>query len=134
MVEALLLPLGRDWYALPLVNVREVVPAPAVTPVPGAPAWLLGVANLRGQILPVLDTAHRLGLPSPGEPTHVAVVDSAAGAAGLVTTGPPERALLDAPTGAGTGRAAVARHAVGDRVATLLDVDELVGAPEGSVR
>ena len=36
-------------------DVVEIVPVPAVTPVPGAQAWLLGVGNLRGNLLPVVD-------------------------------------------------------------------------------
>ncbi len=36
-------------------EVVEIVPVPAVTPVPGAQAWLLGVGNLRGNLLPVVD-------------------------------------------------------------------------------
>lgn len=124
--EALLLPLGRDWYALPLVEVREVLPVPGVTPVPGGPRWLVGVANLRGQILPVVDTAARLGVARGGEVTHVAVVDSARGDVGLAATGAPERTRLGQPSGPATGRAAVARYAVGERIATLLDLGELL--------
>ena len=36
-------------------DVVEIVPVPAMAPVPGAQAWLLGVGNLRGNLLPVVD-------------------------------------------------------------------------------
>jgi purine-binding chemotaxis protein CheW len=123
-VQALLFPVGQDWYALPLTVVREVIHAPVVTRIPAQSDWLAGVANLRGELLPVVDTAARLGAPH-AEATHLAIVVTAKGSAGLCITGTPEPATLGDPTGAGEGPAAVARFAVGDKVATLLDVDEL---------
>ena len=36
-------------------EVVEILPMPQVTPVPGAQPWLLGVANIRGNLLPIVD-------------------------------------------------------------------------------
>lgn len=47
--------------ALPLDTVGEVLPAMAYTPLPSAPPVVLGVANLRGDPLPLLDLRTRLG-------------------------------------------------------------------------
>ncbi|MBI3697473.1 MAG: chemotaxis protein CheW [Acidobacteria bacterium] len=55
--------LREETYALPLEELGEVIPNPACTPVPGAPAALAGVLNLRGQIRPVWDLARLLQLP-----------------------------------------------------------------------
>ena len=49
-------------FAWDLATVREVIPARAVTRLPGAPAWVLGLLNLRGTVLTVVDLAMRLGL------------------------------------------------------------------------
>lgn len=43
--------------------VREIIPARAVTRLPGAPPWVLGLLNLRGAVVTVMDLAVRLGLP-----------------------------------------------------------------------
>jgi purine-binding chemotaxis protein CheW len=47
--------LGQRRYAVPLEFVREVLAAGAVTPVPGAPAWVRGMLNARGLLAPMLD-------------------------------------------------------------------------------
>ena len=50
-------------YALPLNDVDRVLPMVAVSPLPQAPAVVLGVMNLHGQVIPVLDLRRRFGLP-----------------------------------------------------------------------
>ena len=50
-------------YALPLNDVERVLPMVAVSPLPQAPAVVLGVINLHGQVIPVLDLRCRFGLP-----------------------------------------------------------------------
>lgn len=68
--------LAGQAYALPILRVREVLPAPVVEPVPGAPAEILGLINLRGRILTVIDLRQRLGLaPARGERYAVMVID-----------------------------------------------------------
>ena len=57
----ILLRLGSSRYAVAMADVAEVASVPQVTRVPGAPAWLAGVANWRGRMLPVLDLRALLG-------------------------------------------------------------------------
>lgn len=47
--------IGARRLASAFGEVREILPLPAVTPVPGAQHWLLGVANVRGSLLPIVD-------------------------------------------------------------------------------
>ena len=47
--------IGSRRLASGFDEVLEVLPMPQVTPVPGAQAWMLGVANIRGDLLPVVD-------------------------------------------------------------------------------
>src|SRR5262245_43307592 len=54
--------LGGDRYALDAVLVREVVAVPALLPVPMTPPWLLGLCNLRGVALAVVDLGGALDL------------------------------------------------------------------------
>lgn len=55
--------LGELRYALPLSAVERVVRAPEVTPLPKAPEIVLGVINVRGQVIPVVDIRKHLRLP-----------------------------------------------------------------------
>lgn len=54
--------LGGGRFALPMDAVAEVGRTPAVTRVPGTPAWVTGVANWRGRILGILDLRGPLGV------------------------------------------------------------------------
>lgn len=54
--------LAGERYAVPLADVREVIRPDPPTPVPGAPAEVLGIVSLRGTIVTVLDGRRRLGL------------------------------------------------------------------------
>ena len=70
--------IGEDEFAFPASHIQEVVPFPAkVTPVPLSPDYVLGIFNLRGQLVPVMDMAALLGVTSlePLESRKVAVID-----------------------------------------------------------
>jgi purine-binding chemotaxis protein CheW len=55
--------LGDERFAIPVDQVQEVVEFGHVTKVPNAPNYMLGIINLRGRVLPLLDTKLKLGLP-----------------------------------------------------------------------
>ncbi len=62
------------WFAVPVENAIEVVRPPAITPLPGAPRGVLGLMNLRGQVLPVMDLRPVLQLSADASlPTAVVV-------------------------------------------------------------
>ena len=54
--------LAGDEYALSLVQVKEIIECLALTRVPGVPAWIRGVLNLRGAVVPVVDLAVKFGV------------------------------------------------------------------------
>lgn len=54
--------LGNDLVAVPIDAVEEVLPALPLEQVPNAPPFIRGVVFVRGHLIPVLDTAERLGL------------------------------------------------------------------------
>jgi purine-binding chemotaxis protein CheW len=62
-LEVLLFTLEGQRYALPVVDVRELVRAVRLTPLPRAPDVVEGLMNLRGELLPVLDLRRRFRLP-----------------------------------------------------------------------
>ena len=47
--------LGKHRLVTSFEEIIEILPLPPVTPVPGAQPWMLGVANVRGSLLPVVD-------------------------------------------------------------------------------
>jgi purine-binding chemotaxis protein CheW len=77
--------LKEDLYAVPVESVREILRLPPVTPLPLAPAYVEGLANLRGEILPVVDLRSRLGMERlAGEERKVLVLDRGGKPLGVV--------------------------------------------------
>ncbi len=56
--------LGKEEFAIPLLAVREVIGLPETTKVPQAPNYFLGITNLRGQIISIVDLRQKLGIAS----------------------------------------------------------------------
>lgn len=54
--------LGTEEYAIPLLNVREVLAVPEITKLPSSPNFILGVTNLRGQIISIMDLRTKVGV------------------------------------------------------------------------
>jgi purine-binding chemotaxis protein CheW len=64
--ELVVFALGERLIGVPASTVRELIRAVAVTDLPGAPAGVIGVIDLRGTLVPVADLSSRLGLtPRP---------------------------------------------------------------------
>lgn len=55
--------VGDQPLAVPIDRVREILQVMRMTPLPRTPAFVRGVMNLRGSVVPVIDLAARLGLP-----------------------------------------------------------------------
>jgi purine-binding chemotaxis protein CheW len=64
---------GRERFCLPVLDVEEVLDWPLLTKVPLAPAYLLGIFNLRGSIIPLIDIALTEGRRPGLLPKHVVV-------------------------------------------------------------
>jgi purine-binding chemotaxis protein CheW len=64
---------GRERFCLSVLEVEEVVDWPIVTRIPLAPAFLMGVFNLRGTIVPLMDIAFTEGRRPGLLPKHVVV-------------------------------------------------------------
>lgn len=77
--------LSEDEYAIPLLKVREVIAMPEVTPVPQTPSYFLGIINLRGQVITVIDLRVKLGLKAArGEEMAVIIADLGSTGVGIV--------------------------------------------------
>ncbi len=102
--------LGPACYALPVERVREVLRVPWISKLPRSPEALLGVVNVRGQVLPVLDLRALLGHPSRPPDRHARLLVARSGEveAGLVVERVrsiaeiPRRDLREPPTLSGS--------------------------------
>ena len=70
--------LDREIYGVNVMQVREVLRQSDIAPVPGAPAYVLGIINLRGNVVTVIDTRMRFGLPTAEvtENTRIMIIES----------------------------------------------------------
>jgi purine-binding chemotaxis protein CheW len=65
--------LAGEEYGLSILKVRELIGMQEITRVPGTPAYLRGVLNLRGRVIPVIDLRTRFEMP-PSEVTVHSVI------------------------------------------------------------
>jgi len=142
--EFLAFNLTDEVYAVPIETVREIVKVPVLTEVPRAPRELLGVMNLRGEVLPVYDVRARLLLSSGVQPitgpadvptqARIVLVKSDAGDAGILADGVEGvvrllPSLTEPPPPGGTEKpflAGLSRR--GERLYILLDVEKVLEA------
>ena len=66
--------LGTEDYAIPLLSVREVISVPETTPIPKAPPNFLGIMNLRGQVISVVDLRTKLKIKAKEENQEESVI------------------------------------------------------------
>jgi purine-binding chemotaxis protein CheW len=74
--------VADEHYALPVADVLEVAELGDVTPVPGAGPAVLGIRNLRGQVLPVVDLATIFEV-APGKAERIVIAERGGLRAGL---------------------------------------------------
>lgn len=66
--------LGDEIYGVNVMQIREVLRYTEITPVPGAPYFVLGIINLRGNVVTVIDTRTRFGLPQADVDNNTRIV------------------------------------------------------------
>jgi len=138
--EVLVFVLGAEEYGVDILKVQEIRGCEKVTTIPAAPAFLKGVVNLRGTIVPVVDLRTKFGLPVPADDSHAvvvvlriasrvigAVVDGVSDVVRLthsdVKPAPELGSVVDASFIAG-----VATH--GGRMILLVDIEKLLSTGE----
>jgi purine-binding chemotaxis protein CheW len=131
-----------EEYGVDILRVQEIKGWDGVTRVPYAPPYLLGVMNLRGAIVPVIDLRLRLGLPKrPADGSTVVVVVRVRGERGEKTASVVVDAVSEVyeimpgavkPTpdlgGAASDACVKGLATVADKMVMLLDIDALVAS------
>ena len=76
-IQAVVFRLGAEFFALPVNMVREILDHREAFHMPGAPEWLKGLTDVRGQSVPIIDLRLRLGMAEivADETTRILVVD-----------------------------------------------------------
>ncbi|MBL8096614.1 MAG: chemotaxis protein CheW [Anaerolineales bacterium] len=128
--------LNKEHYGVDIANVEGIIKLQRITTVPGAPAYVEGVTNLRGKILPVIDLRRRFGLPRAEATvdTRIVIVRISTFVVGLVVDAVSEVLVVDpatveppsplAMTTDSTFVKAIARFE--GRLVILLDLDAII--------
>jgi purine-binding chemotaxis protein CheW len=66
--------LGKEQYAIPLLQVKEVIEMSEPMPIPQTPKYFMGIINLRGQVISVLDLKAKLLLPKTDQGPKTAII------------------------------------------------------------
>ena len=131
-------------FGLDIDRVQEITPRTDITPVPGAPSFVLGVINLRGTIIPVLDSRLRFHLEPapPTAKTRIIIMNLAGQGTGLQVDAVSEVVRIEdltiretPPLVAGVRSEYLAGMVtVGKRLITLIDLDKILNSSEFSQR
>jgi purine-binding chemotaxis protein CheW len=123
--------LGSEEYALPITRVQEIIRYTEPRVVASRTAWIRGVINLRGKIVPVCDLAERLGLDlERSGVAKIVIVETETGTAGVIVDDVEEvltvddAQLEDVPTADTAYVDAIAK--LDSRLAILLNPDGLL--------
>lgn len=133
--------LGPAQYAVNVLRVQEVLRPAPIEPVPGAPAGVLGIINLRGNIVTVVSARYCLGLAeiAGDDNTRIIIVNRDDDKLGILIDSVADVIELDpaainpAPRvdGIGGERSAYGVAQFGERVTIFIDLDGLLAGIAG---
>lgn len=138
--EFLSFKLGREEYGLDIQRVQEIRGYETVTPVPGAPAFIKGLVNLRGAIVPIVDLRIKLDF-GPGtydEQTVVIILSIKDKIVGIVVDGvsdvltPTDDQIKSVPDMGSTidTECVTGLASIDERMVILIDIEKLITSPE----
>lgn len=132
--------IEQEIYGIKVLRVQEVLRVPDIAPVPGAPSYVLGIINLRGNVVTVIDMRCRLrlGERAHNDQTRIIVVEIRGQIAGILVDRVDEVIELSADNLAplpNVGERENSRFLSGvahrgDDVLILVDVDQLLSAED----
>ena len=138
-MRAAIISLGGELFTIDLKSVREVFVVESITPVPGMPSGLVGVTNLRGTVIPLLDLRPMFAINLDATLRYAVVVKHENWQVGLLVDSVPEiRTLskdqfLPAPVGTGEGAFPIVSTVVKleDRLRGVLEASVVLSHFEG---
>jgi purine-binding chemotaxis protein CheW len=136
LIQLVTFSIGEEEFGVDILKVQEIIRTMEITKVPRAQAFVEGVINLRGKVIPIIDLRRRFGLSSKAHDKHTRiivieinnmivgfVVDSVSEVlripSGTVEPPPPVVAGVDSEYISGVGK-------LQDRLLILLDLDKLL--------
>jgi len=138
--EFLAFTLGGEEYGINILRVQEIRGYEPVTRIANAPAFIKGVVNLRGTIVPIVDMRIKLGLGTPtyDQLTVVIILNIAGRVVGMVVDSVSDVTTLSAEQvkpspEIGTSFDSdylIGLGTLGDRMLILVDIDRLMSSPE----
>ncbi len=138
--QVVVLELAGEAYGVEIGRVEEIIRMQAITRIPNGPAFIEGVTNLRGRVIPVLDLRKRFGLPATEQTRRSRIVVGELGqhTVGLVVDGVSEVLLVSADaveppsTLVTTADSAFLRGVakLGERLILLLDLSRILTRAE----
>ena len=127
--------LNQEQYGLEILKVREILGVLPITPMPQAPHFVKGVINLRGKVIPVIDSRLKFGMmeKETTPETCIIVVDVNGAWMGMIVDTVKEvmditeDQIEDAPKVGGSGDSGIlGLGKVGNQVKILLDIDKVL--------
>jgi purine-binding chemotaxis protein CheW len=132
--------LAEETYAINVMGVQEVLRVSEIAPVPGAPSYVLGIINLRGNVVAVIDARNRFGLaPSDmTESTRIVIIESNEHVIGILVDSVAEVVELkssDVEAAPNVGNDESSRYIKGvahldNELIILVDLDKLLSEDE----
>lgn len=128
--------LEGETYGINVMQVQEVLRYSEIAPVPGAPPYVMGIINLRGNVVTVIDTRHRFGLPEPQitDNTRIVIIETDAHVIGIMVDSVSEVVYLkesEIETAPNVGNEESAKFIQGvchknDELLILIDLNKLL--------
>lgn len=132
--------LDNETYGINVMQVQEVLRYTEIAPVPGAPHYVLGIINLRGNVVTVIDTRTRFGLQSAevDDSTRIVIIEAEKQVIGILVDSVAEvvylrRSEIDNAPNVGTEESAKFIQGVSNRdneLLILVDLDKLLSDDE----
>jgi purine-binding chemotaxis protein CheW len=132
--------LGAELYGVEIARVHEIIRLQTVTRVPHAPAFVEGVINLRGKVIPVVDLRRRFGLPLADHTraSRIVVVEIGDQVVGIVVDGVSEvlrvnKGTIEPPSPVVAGIESDYLHGIAklpERLVILLNLDRVLARDE----
>jgi|SRR5208283_4421358 len=136
LIQLVSFKIGEEEFGVDILKVQEINRMMAVTRVPDAPEYVVGVVNLRGKVIPVIDLRKRFGMEKkePDKHTRIIVMELEEKLVGFIVDAVSEvlripKSVTEPPPAITTGINADYITAIGklnDRLLTLLDIERIL--------